>query len=206
MIRPNDDGCEKNLRVGPRLALKIRADDVKLADKIRQINNIPGTPHNARKMVTTMHTHCEGSISPLPYLTLHTSESDVVVEMADGLSKQAEHELKQQLRQVTIEVGVSTTIVDTGASVSWVKPANKQPTISIRMWLFPMAGPIIHRNLDQIIKGIPNGTRTCRKCSRRQPSQPTSTERGNRGSYSTWSQTQPAQYEQTSKGGIRIPI
>jgi len=87
-----------------------------------------------------LHTHCKESISPLSHPNLHASKSDVAVEMADGLSKQAENELKQQLRQAKIEGSVPSAIVDTGAFASCIKPANDQPTTS-ECGRFQLQGP-----------------------------------------------------------------
>ena len=127
----NDDGQERNLRVGHNksLAEMLKTDDAKLDEEIRQINDIPGTPHNAGTTVPTLHTH-EESVRPLVHPPLHASSHDVAVELADGLDERAEEDLRQQLRQATIEGRVPTAIVDTGASASCVQPTNEQPTSS----------------------------------------------------------------------------
>jgi len=136
----NEDGQERNLKLRPSLVQMLRLGIAKLADEIRQIQDILGTPHNTGKMVTTLHTHCEEIISPLSYPTLCAIESNVALEMADGLNEQAEDKLKQQLRQATHEGSIPTDIVDTGSSVSCVKPANKQLT-TLECGRFQWKGP-----------------------------------------------------------------
>ena len=126
----NEDGWERNLKLGPSLVQRLRSDETKLVDNIRQIQDIPVTPYNTGKTVTTLYAHYKESMSPLSHPTLHASESAVAVELAGGLNKQAEDDLKQQLRQATIEGSVPTAILDTGAYASCVKPANEQPTTS----------------------------------------------------------------------------
>ena len=50
--------------------------------KIRQTRDIPVTPHNTGKTVTTMYTHCKEIISLLVHPTLYASEAAVVLEMS----------------------------------------------------------------------------------------------------------------------------
>jgi len=62
----NEEGRERNLMFGHNKSLlkMIRSDEAKLNDEIQQINDIPGTPHNAGTTVTALHTH-EESVRPL---------------------------------------------------------------------------------------------------------------------------------------------
>ena len=96
----NKEGRERNLMVGHNksLAKTIKSDEAKLDKEIKQINDIPSTPYNAGTTVTALHTHCEESVRPLLHPPLHASSHDVAMEMDDGLDKQAEEELRQQLR------------------------------------------------------------------------------------------------------------
>ena len=122
---------ERRLSQSRNDSTKVLDDEIRaLVERLNNFGDNPNAPPNARKTVTTLHTHCKESVSPLSHPTMQANANDAALKNVVKINKDSNDEMDRALCRATLEGSIPTAIVDTGASSSCVKPIEDQPTKS----------------------------------------------------------------------------
>ena len=62
-----------------------------LVERLNDFGDSPNAPPNARKTVTTLHTHCKESVSPLSHPTMQANASDAALETVGKLDERSDN-------------------------------------------------------------------------------------------------------------------
>ena len=83
-----------------------------LVERLNDFGDSPNAPPNARKTVTTLHTHYKKSVSPLSHPTMQANANDVAFKKVDEINEDSDYKLDRALRRATLEGSIPMAIVD----------------------------------------------------------------------------------------------